>query len=171
MVKSNNSISQHLRGKKGNMLTYQVQRKNLEHVMVIPIEIGKSYNKALIANYFVSLLKEPFEFHNSQEGCQHLYNTISSIYKSQPVEEILIGMEATDHYYKMPASSLSAMGYNNLFILNPLSTSHCRKAELTWFKTADFPKESIFEFLIDNPDLFYILSDYSHHIIDLIILY
>ena len=105
--------------------------------MVIPLEIGKSYHKALIANYFGSLLKDPFEFHNSQEGMRFLHKAISDLSKHQPVEQVVIGMEATGHYFKIPAAMLHDLGYSNLFILNPLSTSYCRKAGLTWSKTDD----------------------------------
>lgn len=135
MVKSTNSIQQHISGNKGNIFLSQLRSKNLENVMVIPLEIGKSYHKALIANYFGSLLKDPFEFHNSQEGMRFLHNAITDISKHQPVEQVVIGMEATGHYFKMPAAMLHEIGYTNLFILNPLSTSYCRKAGLTWSKT------------------------------------
>ena len=122
MLKSVNSI-QHIRGNKGNILLSQLQSKNLENVMIVPIEIGKSHHKALIANYFGSLIEPSFEFHNSQEGIRFLHNTIAEISKQQPVEEILIGMEATGHYFKKPVALLNEMGFKNLFILNPLSTS------------------------------------------------
>jgi transposase len=150
MVKSNNTISQHLSGSKGNTLNSQLHYKDLENVMVVPIEVGKSYNKALVANYFGCLLKDPFEFHNSREGFRLLHNTIADVAKNQPVEEVLIGMEATGHYFKNPAESLAEMGYNNLFILNPLSTSHCRKAGLTWSKTDDIDLRAVGQALISG---------------------
>jgi len=150
MVKGNQTVSQHIRGNKGNTLTVQLHSKDLEHVMVVPIEIGKSFHKALVANYFGGVIKDPFEFHNSQEGFRFLHNTITDISKDQPVKEVLIGMEATGHYFKNPASSLAEMGYNNLFILNPLSTSHCRKAGLTWSKTDDTDLRAVGQALISG---------------------
>jgi transposase len=148
MVKSTHSIQQHINGNKGNIFLSHLRSKNLENVMVIPLEIGKSYHKALIANYFGSLLKGPFEFHNSQEGIQFLHKAISDISKHQPVEQVVIGMEATGHYFKMPAAMLHEAGYSNLFILNPLSTSYCRKAGLTWTKTDDEDLRAIGQALI-----------------------
>jgi len=68
MAKSNYKISQHICGDKGNILSGQLRSKNLENVMVVPIEIGKSYHKALVADYFGCVLRDSFEFHNSQEG-------------------------------------------------------------------------------------------------------
>jgi transposase len=148
MVKSSNSIHQHISGNKGNIFLSQLQSKNLENVMVIPLEIGKSYHKALIANYFGSLVKPPFEFHNSQEGIRFLRNAITDISRNQPVEQVVIGMEATGHYFKMPAAMLHEVGYSNLFILNPLSTSYCRKAGLTWSKTDNEDLRAIGQALI-----------------------
>lgn len=148
MVKSTNSIQQHISGNKGNIFLSQLQSKNLENVMVIPLEIGKNYHKALIANYFGSVIKHPFEFHSSQEGIRFLHNAITDISKHQPVDQIVIGMEATGHYFKMPAAMLHEIGYSNLFILNPLSTSYCRKAGLTWSKTDDEDLRAIGQALI-----------------------
>jgi len=150
MAKSSYKISQHLCGDKGNILSGQLRSKNLENVMVVPIEIGKSYHKALVANYFGCLLRDSFEFHNSREGFGFLHNTITEISKHQPVEEVLIGMEATGHYFKNPAASLAQMGYRNLFILNPLSTSHCRKAGLTWSKTDDIDLRAVGQAVISG---------------------
>ncbi len=150
MVKSNNSIHQHINGNKGNILVSQLQSKNLENVMVIPLEIGKSHHKALIANYFGSIIKPPFEFHNSQEGIKFLHNSIADIYKQQPIEQVLIGMEATGHYFKKPAAMLYELGYNNQFIINPLCTSYCRKAGLTWSKTDDIDLGAVGQALISG---------------------
>ena len=150
MGKSINSTGKNIRGNKGNILVSQLQSKNLENVMIIPIDIGKKQHKGLIANYFGSLLKHPFKFYNTQEGIELLHNTIVDVSKHQPVEEILIGMEATGHYYKKVAAMLHEMGYNNLFIFNPLSTSYCRKAGLTWSKTDDIDLGSIGQSLISG---------------------
>ena len=148
MGKSIKSKQLNISGNKGSILISKLQSKNLENVMIIPIEIGKNQHKALIANYFGSLLKHPFEFHNSKEGLRFVHNSIIDVSKHQPVEEILIGMEATGHYYKKVAATLHEMGYNNLFIFNPLSTSYCRKAGLTWSKTDDIDLRAIGQSLI-----------------------
>jgi len=105
--------------------------------MIVPIEVGKNSPKALIADYFGSIFKEPFAFPNSQEGINFLHNTISKVSREHQFEEIFLTLEATGHYYRRPAASLYELGYHNLFVLNPLSTSQCRKAGLTWSKTDD----------------------------------
>jgi len=72
-------IPQHLGGSKGNLLANILRSTNLEKVMIVPTEIGKSGHKALIADYFGSILKERFELHSSQEGILFLHNTTSKV--------------------------------------------------------------------------------------------
>lgn len=150
MAKSNKRIPQHIGGSKGNLFVERLKSSNLEKMMVVPIEIGKSYHKALIADYFGSVLKEPFEFHSSQEGINFLHNTISKVSKGHQAEKILLGLEAIGHYYKKPAASIHELGYNNLFVLNPLSTAQSRKAGLTWSKTDDIDLGAIGQALLSG---------------------
>ena len=107
MVKSKKSVSQHIGGSKGNLLAERLKSTNLEEVMIVPIEIGKSSHKALLANYFGSVLKEPFEFHSSQEGINFLHNTISKVSKEHQIKEIFLSLEATGHYYQKPCFTVS----------------------------------------------------------------
>lgn len=134
MVKSN---IPHIGGNKGNTLTEHLKSTDLEKIMIVPIEIGKSFNKALLADYFGSIYKEPFQFHNSREGISFLHNTISKASQEHKIEKIILALEATGHYYQKPAASIYEQGYKNLFVLNPLSTAQCRKAGLTWSKDDD----------------------------------
>jgi transposase len=150
MAKSNKRIPQHIGGSKGNLLANRLRSTNLEKVMIVPIEIGKSDHKALMADYFGSILKEPFRFHSSQEGILFLHNTISKVSREHQMEEVILGMEATGHYYKKPAASIHELGYNDLFILNPLSTVYCREAGLTWSKTDDIDLRAVGQALLSG---------------------
>ena len=150
MAKSNKRIARHIGGSKGNLLTENLKSTNLEKTMIVPIEIGKSHHKALIADYFGSIFKEPFEFHSSQEGISFLHNTISNVFREHQAERILLAMEATGHYYKKPAASIYELGYKSLFVLNPLSTAQCRKAGLTWSKTDDIDLRAIGQALLSG---------------------
>ena len=150
MAKSDKRIPQHIGGSKGNLLAEKLKSTDLEKVVIVPIEIGKSYHKALVADYFGSIFKEPFEFHSSQEGISFLHNIISKVSKERQAERILLGLEATGHYYKKPAASIYELGYNNLFVLNPLSTAQCRKAGLTWSKTDEIDLRAIGQALLSG---------------------
>lgn len=135
MIKSNKIITQHISKNKGNLLSERLKTANPEKTMIVPIEIGKESHKALIANYYGEIFRSPFEFHNSAEGLKYLNNTISMYSQIRSTENIFVAMEATGHYYKNIANGIYNLGYNNLFILNPLTTSQCRKAGLRWSKT------------------------------------
>ncbi|ODS29927.1 MAG: Transposase [Candidatus Scalindua rubra] len=103
-----------------------------------------------MADYFGSIFKEPFEFHSSQEGIQFLHNVISKVSDNHSSENILLAMEATGHYYKRPAAYIHQLGYDNLFVLNPVSTAQCRKAGLTWSKTDDIDLMAIGQALLSG---------------------
>lgn len=135
MIKSDNIKSPHIGKDKGSFLAQRLKTSTPEKTMIIPVEIGKDCHKALLANYYGDILKSPFEFHNSLEGLRYFNNTVSKYSKIRSSENIFVAMEATGHYYKNIANGIYSLGYNDLFILNPLSTSQCRKAGLTWSKT------------------------------------
>ena len=72
MAKSIRKIAQHIGGSKGNLFAERLRSGGVGRPMVVPIEIGKSCHKALIADCSGNILKEPFEFHSSQEGIRFL---------------------------------------------------------------------------------------------------
>lgn len=150
MAKSNRKIAQHIGGNKGNLFRERLKSANLEKIVIVPIEIGKSHNKALIADYFGSILRDPFEFHSSQEGISFLHNTISKVARGRQAEQIFVAVEATGHYYRKPVASMYELGYNNLFVLNPLSSSQCRKGGLTWSKTDNIDLGAIGQSLLNG---------------------
>ena len=150
MAKSTKRASSHLGGSKGALLAERLKAVELEKALIVPIEIGKSFHKACVADYFGSILREPFEFHSSQEGIRFLDRTISKVSGARQMEDVFPVLEATGHSYKNPAASMYEMGYTNLFILNPLSTAQCRKAGLTWAKTDDLDLKAIGQALLSG---------------------
>lgn len=150
MAKSDERIPAHISGSKGNLLTERLKSRSLEKTVIVPIEVGKSCHKALIADYFGAISREPFEFPSSQEGIKFLDNAISKVTKERGAETVLVGMEATGHYYRKPAASIRRLGYEDIFILNPLSTAQCRKAGLTWSKTDDIDLRAIGQALLSG---------------------
>ncbi|NQU54053.1 MAG: IS110 family transposase [Bacteroidetes bacterium] len=148
MVKNNEVITQHISKIKGNIFTERLKISTPEKTMIVPVEIGKDSHKALLANYYGEIFKAPFEFHNSLEGVRYFNNTVSKYAEMKSTENIFVAMEATGHYYKNIANSMYSHGYNNLFILNPVTTSLCRKAGLTWSKTDEVDLRAIGQALI-----------------------
>jgi len=148
MAKSVGKLSKHIGGSKGNILAERIKSTPVEKTMIVPIEIGKNSHKALLADYGGSIFKDSFEFHSSQEGITFLNNTICKVAKEYHIEGVFVGMEATGHYFKKPAESLYMLGYENIFVLNPLTTSQFRKAGLTWSKTDEIDLRAIGQALI-----------------------
>lgn len=137
------NVSGHIGGSKGALFTERLKSSTLESTLIVPIEVGKRSHKALLADYFGSIFKDPFAFHSSEEGIRFLDHSISKVCVEHQMENVFIGMEATGHYYKKPAESMYQLGYSNLFILNPVTTAQCRKAGLTWSKTDDIDLRAI----------------------------
>lgn len=137
MAKSKHRIANNFGGNKKHFLAEILRNTNLEKTMVVPLEIGKSCNKALLADYLGTVFEGSFEFHNSLEGMTFLHHTLSRVSAERQMQTVVIGMEATGHYSKLPARHLHELGYRHLFVLNPLITRKIREAGLTWSKTDD----------------------------------
>ncbi len=64
-------------------------------------------------------LCDPFFFNNNENGFQKLYKELNKYAK----DELLIGMEDTEHYYFAIESSLLAAGYT-VALINPITTKN-----------------------------------------------
>jgi transposase len=137
MAKSTKRIAGHLGGSKGKVIAERLKAADLHKTMIVPIEIGKRGQKALIRDYFGFIHKAPFTFDMSEEGFRHIHNTISEVVSGHRAELTLVAMEATGHYYRGPAATLYGLGYKDLFIMNPASTAQFRKAALVNAKDDD----------------------------------
>lgn len=150
MAKSNPKIAKNLGGNKKNLLAQILKGTDLDKTFIVPLEIAKRSHKALVADYFGTLIKEPFEFQNSQEGVAFLHRTLSDLTVKHQAKQTILAFEATGHYYQNAADQLFQLGYRNLFLLNPLATSQCRKAGLTWSKTDNIDLAAIGQALISG---------------------
>lgn len=150
MTKRMKHTSGHLGGSKGVALAQRLGSTPLEKILIVPIEIGKSHHKACVADYMGAIHQEPFEFHNSPEGIRCLDKRITKVSTAHQAKQIVVGLEATGHYYQWPAACLYEQGYTHLFVLNPLSTAQCHKAGLTWSKTDDVDLRAIGQALLNG---------------------
>ena len=87
MAKSTTRATQHLGGKKGTILAERLQSVDLEKVLIVPIEIGKSDNKACIADYFGAILKAPFAFPSGSFRKRSFFWYYDFVYKSVRMTE------------------------------------------------------------------------------------
>lgn len=88
------------------------------------IDIAKHKHYASIIDQTGKAITKPFPFHNHKEGGQTLLNRIYQYIESPT--EILIGMEATGHYWLAIYSFLLDHGFS-VIVLNPIQTNAWRK--------------------------------------------
>lgn len=67
---------------KDRRFTDEIRNLDLEKVLVVPIDSGKNSHKALVANYFGDILRDPFEFTNSASGVKMFHTILKRISSS-----------------------------------------------------------------------------------------
>lgn len=90
----------------------------------VGIDIAKNNHEASIINDKGELLSESILFSNSQKGCEKLLKLMERF--GATVENTVIGMEATGHYWLSVYSYLLELGYD-LKVINPIQSESFRK--------------------------------------------
>ncbi|MGM9928645.1 MAG: IS110 family transposase [Bacillus sp. (in: firmicutes)] len=136
-------------GLRRSQFAKELKGANLEKVLLIPIDVSKVLQKAMILNYFGEVLETPFTFMVNKAGMDLLVNSIEKAKALCQAERIFIGIEATGHYYEDIYRILVDAGYS-VHIINPASTHEERKQHLTSTKTDDIDLYLIAEALVGN---------------------
>lgn len=141
-----------LNGKQGlrrSQFAKELRGADLEKVLLVPIDVSKVLQKAMILNYFGDVVQVPFSFMVSQTGMQLLIKEIEEAKQFCQAERVFVGIEATGHYYEDIVRLLTDAGYS-VHIINPSSTHEERKQHLTYTKTDDIDLYLIAEALVGN---------------------
>ena len=88
------------------------------------IDIAKHKHEASVINEAGISLLESISFLNTQEGCEKLLSLFERL--SVSVDALLIGMEATGHYWLSVYSFLLEKGYD-VKVINPIQSEAFRK--------------------------------------------
>jgi transposase len=88
------------------------------------IDIAKNNHEASIIDEKGKLLIESISFSNSQKGCEKLFKLFEKFEITS--ENIVIGMEATGHYWLSVYSFLAENGFNTK-VINPIQSEAFRK--------------------------------------------
>jgi len=139
-------------GKQGlrrSQFAKEIRGTDLEKVLIVPIDVSKVLQKAMILNYFGESIEPAFSFMVSQTGMKVLIENIERAKRSLQTDKVFIGIEATGHYYEDIVRILMDRGYS-VHIINPASTHEERKQHLTYSKTDDIDLYLIAEALIGN---------------------
>lgn len=139
-------------GKQGlrrSQFAKEIRGTDLEKVLIVPIDVSKVLQKAMVLNYFGESIEPSFSFMVSQTGMKVLIDKIESAKSSLQTDKVFIGIEATGHHYEDIVRILLSQGYL-VHIINPASTHEERKQHLTYTKTDDIDLYLIAEALIGN---------------------
>ena len=141
-----------LNGKQGlrrSQFAKELKGTDLEKVLIVPIDVSRTLQKAMIMNYFGDVIYPPFSFMVSLTGMKLLIEKIEEAKLRCQAERVFVGIEATGHYYEDIVRILTSKGYS-VHIINPASTHEERKQHLTYTKTDDIDLYLIAEALIGN---------------------
>ena len=139
-------------GKQGlrrSQFAKELKGANLEKVLLIPIDVSKILQKAMILNYFGDVIMPPFSFMVSKTGIELLLQKVEESKKEYQAERVFVGIEATGHYYEDVVRILEEAGLS-VHIINPASTHEERKQHLTFTKTDDIDLYLIAEAMVGN---------------------
>ena len=95
-----------------------------DFMFYIGIDIAKHNHEASIIDSNGSLLCESISFSNSQKGCEKLIALLERF--SVTIDNCIIGMEATGHYWLSVYSFLFELGFD-LKVINPIQSDAFRK--------------------------------------------
>lgn len=98
----------------------------------VGIDIAKVNHQACIIDDSGKVIEESFSFSNTQPGGEKL---VSKLVKNNILKDsVLIGMEATGHYWLSVYTYLNDLGYP-LVVINPIQTDAFRKFSIRKAKT------------------------------------
>ncbi|MFD2046385.1 transposase, partial [Ornithinibacillus salinisoli] len=136
-------------GLRRSQFAKELRCMNLEKVLIVPIDVSKVLQKAMILNYFGECIEPSFSFMVSRTGMKVLTDKIEKAKEELQTEKVFIGIEATGQYYEDIVRILMDYGLS-VHIINPASTHEERKQHLTYTKTDDIDLYLIAEVLIGN---------------------
>ena len=90
----------------------------------VGIDIAKKNHEASIINYTGKLLDKSISFSNSQAGCTKLVSMLDKF--EDDSSNVIIGMEATGHYWVSLYSYLIDLGFT-VYVINPIQSDAFRK--------------------------------------------
>lgn len=141
--------SKHIQGIKGIKLREKLRGIPFEQVLVVSIDPGKFFPKALICNFFGEIITQPFFFHIDTNGFKILLDNINAAIKSINAQKILVGIEASGHYHQKVVRFLESKDYD-ISIINAYTTSEIRSENLNWSKTDDVDLFAIADAITKN---------------------
>ncbi|MFD1737033.1 IS110 family transposase, partial [Bacillus salitolerans] len=82
-------------GLRRSQFAQEIRGANLEKVLLVPIDVSKVLQKAMILNYYGEVQIAPFSFMVNKTGMNILINNIEAAKLACHAERVFIGIEAT----------------------------------------------------------------------------
>ncbi|EMR11852.1 transposase IS116/IS110/IS902 family protein [Methylophaga lonarensis MPL] len=114
---------------------------------MVAVDAAKYTHKAMICTFYGDILVKPFEFDASLTGIKKIGEYIKSLKKVYKMQEVVVGVETTGHYYEDLVRHCHSEGYH-VRILNAATTAKERETLLNWSKTDNLDLMAIVQSLI-----------------------
>ncbi|WP_339254360.1 IS110 family transposase [Sporosarcina sp. FSL W8-0480] len=126
----------HKPGKNGSHWIELLRSGKAHTILVVAIDIGKYTHKVMMANVYQDVVVKPFELDASLSGFQLLVAKIEETCQKNGLDEVVVGIETTAHYYEDLVRLCHEKGYV-VRVINSATTSIERESMLNWSKTDD----------------------------------
>ena len=97
-------------------------------IMIVGIDIAKKKHWARVLNFFGLEITKPFTFHNTKEDFIRTVVKLENSKKENGLEEIIVGMEPTGHYWKGLAWFLKQNGIP-VVMVNPYHVKRAKELD------------------------------------------
>jgi len=114
--------------------------------LYVGLDIGKKSHMVCAVSEQEETVLHPFSVENSLSGVELFTAKIKAL---APLDQILVGMEATGHYWQCFFIQLQTLGFS-ICLINPCQTNHFAKTNLKRAKTDKVDASTIAKFLVKS---------------------
>jgi len=138
-----------IRGLRGVQRAKALEGLDLSRVLVLAIDPARDYPKALICDYFGTVLEKPFFFAVNSEGIMNVHKKLQYWAGCVKALRIFVGIEIAGFYHDAIGEALTGLGYE-VGLVNSYTTATNRRMMLDFSKTDDKDLLAIAQALITN---------------------
>lgn len=96
--------------------------------MIVGVDIAKELQWARFIDYRGLELRKPIKFQNDKNGFENILSSIKTICKDRKLNNIIVGLEPTGHYWKPLANYLIMHGIT-VVMVNPYHTKRAKELD------------------------------------------
>lgn len=138
-----------IRGLRGVQRAKDLEGIDLSRVLVLAIDPARDHPKALICDYFGTVLEKPFFFAVNSEGIMNVHKNLQHWVGCVKALRVIVGIEIAGCYHDAIGEALTKLGYE-VGLVNSYTTASNRRMMLDFSKTDDKDLLAIAQALITN---------------------